>query len=135
MEWWPLRLIAPFYWTPMVGNDWWWMAALCITGVLGHFLLIKALELANAATTQPLAYFHLVFVSLIGLFVFNESMDSMMFAGVTIIMSPQVYLLFGVVTLNKCLSRLPRSQRGSRSISVGNIGEGRINVLNFIKYG
>jgi len=88
-----ISLIAPFYWTPMVGNDWWWMAALCITGVLGHFLLIKALELANAATTQPLAYFHLVFVSLIGLFIFNESMDSMMFVGVSIIVASG---LFGI---------------------------------------
>ena len=28
-----ISLIAPFYWTPMVGNDWWWMFTLCITGV------------------------------------------------------------------------------------------------------
>ena len=61
----------------MMGNDWWWMFTLCIIGVLGHILLIKALEVADAATTQPFAYFYLVFVALIGLFVFGESIDSM----------------------------------------------------------
>ena len=89
-----ISLIAPFYWTPMVGSDWWWMAALCITGVLGHFLLIKALEVADAATTQPFAYFHLLFVSLIGLLVFGESMDSMMFVGASIIVASGLFTIW-----------------------------------------
>lgn len=89
-----ISLIAPFYWTPMVGNDWWWMAALCVTGVLGHFLLIKALEVADAATTQPFAYFHLVFVALIGLFVFNESMDSMIVIGASIIIASGLFTIW-----------------------------------------
>lgn len=89
-----ISLVAPFYWTPMVGTDWWWMLALCITGVLGHFLLIKALEVAEASTTQPFAYFHLVFASLIGLFVFGEMLDPMIIAGASLIVASGLFTIW-----------------------------------------
>ena len=89
-----ISLIAPFYWTPMVGYDWWWMLALCITGVLGHFLLIKALEVADTSTTQPFAYFHLVFAALIGLFVFGESLDSMIVVGASLIVASGLFTIW-----------------------------------------
>jgi len=89
-----ISLVAPFYWTPMVGTDWWWMAALCITGVLGHFLLIKALEVADAGSTQPFAYFHLVFVSVIGLFIFGESLDLMIVVGASIIVASGLFTIW-----------------------------------------
>ena len=45
-----ITLVAPFFWTPISGwADWGWMAALCVHGrVLGHFLLIKAYDVAEA---------------------------------------------------------------------------------------
>lgn len=89
-----ISFIAPFYWTPMVGNDWWWMLALCFTGVLGHFLLIKALEVAEASTTQPFAYFHLVFASLIGFFVFGELLDPMIIAGASLIVASGLFTIW-----------------------------------------
>ena len=57
-------------WTWMTPADWAWMAALCAMGALGHFLLIKAYEVAEAGTIQPFAYFQLVFVTLIALVAF-----------------------------------------------------------------
>lgn len=89
-----ISLVAPFYWTPMEGQDWWWMLALCLTGVLGHFLLIKCLQVADAATTQPFAYFHLVFAAAIGLFVFGESLDPMIVIGASIIVSSGLFTLW-----------------------------------------
>ena len=89
-----ISFIAPFYWTPMVGGDWWWMLALCFTGVLGHFLLIKALEVAEASTTQPFAYFHLVFASLIGFFVFGELLDPMIITGASLIVASGLFTIW-----------------------------------------
>ena len=54
-------------WEAMSLPDWGWMAALCITGATGHFLLIKTYEVAEASAVQPFAYFQLVFASAIGL--------------------------------------------------------------------
>ncbi len=67
-----MTLIGIWFWQPMRGGDWIWMAVLSMTGVLGHFLLIKCLEVAEASAVQPFAYFQLVFVSFIGVLVFGE---------------------------------------------------------------
>ncbi|MBK5934560.1 EamA domain-containing membrane protein RarD [Rhodovulum imhoffii] len=62
------------FWQPMATPDWGWMAALCITGATGHFLLIKAYEVAEASAVQPFAYLQLVFASALGITVFGETL-------------------------------------------------------------
>jgi drug/metabolite transporter (DMT)-like permease len=62
-------------WETMTGPDWIWMSALCVTGALGHFLLIKCYEVAEASAVQPFAYLQLVFASTIGLMVFGEVLE------------------------------------------------------------
>jgi drug/metabolite transporter (DMT)-like permease len=62
-------------WEQMSGPDWIWMSALCVTGALGHFLLIKCYEVAEASAVQPFAYLQLVFASTIGLMVFGEVLE------------------------------------------------------------
>ncbi|MHC9235792.1 DMT family transporter [Pseudooceanicola sp. 502str34] len=61
-----------WYWTPMTGGDWVWMGLLCMSGALGHYLLIRVYELAEASAVQPFAYFQLGFASVIGMIVFGE---------------------------------------------------------------
>ena len=55
-----------WFWEPMVGADWAWMAVLCLSGASGHYCLIKCYEKSEASVVQPFAYFHLVFASVIG---------------------------------------------------------------------
>ena len=62
-------------------GDWFWMLALCAFGVLGHFLMIKAYEVAEAGTIQPFAYFQLVWVSIMGFALFGERPDAWTIAG------------------------------------------------------
>ena len=51
-----ITLVVPFFWTPMRGAaDWLWMGLLCGMAVLGHFLMIKAYEVAEAGVVQPFA--------------------------------------------------------------------------------
>ncbi|WP_111429241.1 DMT family transporter [Rhodobacteraceae bacterium DSL-40] len=87
-------LVGPFFWTPIQGlADWGWMGALCLTGVLGHFLLIKAYEVAEAGTIQPFAYFQLVFITILGTLIFNEHPDNWTLAGGAMILSAGIYTL------------------------------------------
>ena len=89
-----MTLTVPFFWTPMQGAaDWAWMAALCVMGALGHFLLIKAYEVAEAGTIQPFAYFQLVFVTLIALAFFDERPDAWTIAGGALILAAGLYTL------------------------------------------
>ena len=48
------------------------MGALCVTGALGHWLLIRAYEAAEASAVQPFAYLQLVWAAALGVALFGE---------------------------------------------------------------
>lgn len=79
------------YWEPMASPDWIWMGILCVTGALGHFLLIKTYEVAEASSVQPFAYFQLVFAAAIGLTVFSESIAPNVAIGATLIIAAGLF--------------------------------------------
>lgn len=89
-----ITLLGPFFWTPMVGWDWAWMALLALTGMTGHYLLISALEAAEASVVQPFTYLQLVFASLIGVGVFGEAMDAATVAGAAIIVAAGLFSIW-----------------------------------------
>jgi drug/metabolite transporter (DMT)-like permease len=68
-----MTAIGIWSWEPMTQTDSFWMFCLCLTGAMGHWLLIKCYEMAEASAVQPFAYFHLVFGALVGVSVFGES--------------------------------------------------------------
>ena len=81
-------------WEWMSNRDWLWMLALCITGVLGHWLLIRCYEVAEASILQPFAYFHLVFASLIGLMIFAETLKWNVAIGASVIVASGLFTLW-----------------------------------------
>ena len=86
-----ITMVGPFFWEPIHGNDWWIMGLLCLTGAGGHFLLIKAYEVAEASTVQPFAYFQLVFAATIGLTIFGETVDLWIVLGVGLIIGSGLF--------------------------------------------
>ena len=82
-----MSAIGIWMWEPMSGRDWLWMALLCVTGALGHGLLIKCYEVAEASAVQPFAYLQLVFVSVIGVAFFNEVIALNVAIGAGIVLS------------------------------------------------
>jgi drug/metabolite transporter (DMT)-like permease len=88
-----MLFIGPFFWLPPVGSDWGWMGLLCLTGTGGHYLLIKAFDATKASTIQPFAYLQLVFSSSIGILVFADTLDPMLFIGGSIIVSSGLFAL------------------------------------------
>lgn len=80
-------------WSPMDAADWRWMAALCATGALGHWLLIRAYEAAEASAVQPFAYLQLVFASAIGVTLFGEVVEPPVAAGAAIVVAAGVFTL------------------------------------------
>lgn len=83
-----------WFWEPMSGPDYGWMLALCLTGVGGHWLLIKCYEVAEASAVQPFAYFQLVFASLVGLVVFDEVLRTNVILGAMLIVGAGVFTLW-----------------------------------------
>ena len=89
-----MTLVGPFFWTPMEGWDWAVMAALCVTGASGHFLLIKALEQAEASAVQPFTYLQLVFASAIGVAVFGERLETALMVGAALVVGAGLFTIW-----------------------------------------
>lgn len=90
-------VLTPFglaAWQPMTGPDWGWMGVLCCTGVLGHWLLIRAYEVAEASAVQPFAYLQLVFISILGLFLFHEVLRPNVAIGAGIVVAAGLFTLW-----------------------------------------
>ena len=81
-------------WTWMTPADWGWMAVLCCTAVLGHWLLIKAFAVAEASAIQPFAYLQLVWASSIGLVLFGETLRLNVAIGAGIVVAAGVFTLW-----------------------------------------
>ncbi|MDW3117887.1 MAG: DMT family transporter [Roseovarius pacificus] len=89
-----MTLVGVWYWQPMSGGDWGWMAVLCVTGALGHYTLIKCYEVAEASSVQPFAYLQLVFASALGLTVFGETIRPNVAVGVVLIVAAGLFTLW-----------------------------------------
>ena len=83
-----------WYWEPMTGPDWIWMGVLCVSGALGHWLLIKSYEVAEASVLQPFAYLQLVFVAFIGLTVFGEELKLNVALGTMVVIAAGLFTLW-----------------------------------------
>lgn len=67
--------MTPFglmHWQAMAPADLGWLAILCLISSVAHFLMIWALEMAEASALQPFTYLQLVFISALGVIFFGE---------------------------------------------------------------
>ena len=80
-------------WEPMTAPDALWMAALCGTGALAHWLLIAAYDAAEASAVQPFAYLQLVWASLLGVTLFGERVAPAVALGAAIVVGAGVFAL------------------------------------------
>lgn len=89
-----MTFIGIWFWEPMDPADWGWMGALCVSGVAGHWLLMKCYEVAEAGAVQPFAYFHLVWTAILGLTLFNETLALNVTIGAGIIVAAGLFTLW-----------------------------------------
>ena len=83
-----------WYWEPMTAADWSLMAMLCVTGVAGHWTLIRCYDVAEASAVQPFAYLHFVFASAVGVFVFSEDLKVNVMIGAGLIVAAGLFTLW-----------------------------------------
>jgi len=84
--------IAFWQWQPVGGADGLLLAALCTTSVVGHVLLIKALQLTEAVVLQPFHYLLLPWTMLIGFFVYGETLGAATLLGAAIVVGSGAYV-------------------------------------------
>ncbi|MBB93287.1 MAG: EamA family transporter [Rhodobacteraceae bacterium] len=89
-----LTIVGITQWEVMTPTDYIWMACLCVTGVLGHWLLIKCYEVAEASAVQPFAYFHFVWASILGITIFSEVIRPNVAMGAALIVAAGLFTLW-----------------------------------------
>lgn len=89
-----MTIVGMWYWQAMSGPDWGWMALLCVSGALGHFLLIKCYEVAEASSVQPFAYLQLVFAAILGISLFAETIRWNVALGAVIVVFAGLFTLW-----------------------------------------
>lgn len=89
-----ITAVGIWYWEPMSASDWVWMAALCVTGALGHFTLIKCYEVAEASSVQPFAYLQLVFAAVIGITLLGETLETNVAIGAVVVVLSGLFTLW-----------------------------------------
>lgn len=87
--------VVPFVWTtPASWGEWALLIATGAFGGVGHWLVILAHRLAPAMVLAPFTYSQIIWMLLLGWFVFGQLPDIWTFAGGAIVISSGLYLLY-----------------------------------------
>lgn len=81
------------YLQPMVPQDMGFLAAYCGLSILSHWLLLKCYEQVEASRVQPFSYLQLVFVTGIGMVVYDEVLELPVAIGSLIVVGAGLYAL------------------------------------------
>ena len=82
-----------FAWTSIPLADWLGIAALCLTGVLGHMLVIRSLHFAPASVLQPFNYLQLIWSTIMGYLAFGAIPDGWTVVGGAVVALSGLYAL------------------------------------------
>lgn len=80
-----LSAIAPWFWIWPRPRDWALMILIGLLAASGHFLIVKAFELAPASRIAPFGYVEIVAATTLGYVVFDDFPDAWAFVGMGII--------------------------------------------------
>ena len=86
-----LTVVGPFFYTPVDSFHWILILIVCCLGAGGHYLMINAFKYSEASLLQPFTYLHLVFVSIIGVMIFDETLESEVILGSVIVISAGLF--------------------------------------------
>ena len=89
----PATLIAAsFDWTWPTLEQYGWLVAIGLTGALGHVLMAEALKRGDTHVVTPFDFFRLIWATLIGILLFGESVDNLVWIGGTIVIASVSYI-------------------------------------------
>lgn len=86
-----MTAILPFVWVTPTWEQTLWMLAMGPIAALGHFMLIKGFDYAEAAVLAPCTYFEIVMMTAVGYVVFGDFPDSWTWVGIAVIVGSGLY--------------------------------------------
>lgn len=89
-----MTAIGLFFLEPIGNADLGWLLLLCLMAILGHWLLIKTYEIAEASAVQPFAYLQMPFAVMVGMLVFGEVLRTNVAIGAAIIVCAGIFVFW-----------------------------------------
>jgi drug/metabolite transporter (DMT)-like permease len=86
-----LTSIVPLYWIAPSWSQIAFGVAIGVSSTVGHWIVVLAFRYADASVLAPFSYVQLVWVTLLGFFVFGEVPNSWTFGGAAIIICSGLY--------------------------------------------
>ncbi|MCF8510114.1 MAG: DMT family transporter [Rhodobacteraceae bacterium] len=80
-----MAVVGVVKWQPVAAGDWPFMLGYAAVAVVSNWLLLRTYEIAEAGSVQPFAYMQFVFIALIGILVFGESLSIAVAIGVALV--------------------------------------------------
>jgi drug/metabolite transporter (DMT)-like permease len=103
-----ISLVGPFFWTNLAPGDWGWMLLLCMTGISGHYMLIRAYDMLDAVAVQPITYLQLVLACIMGVLLFAETLTLNMIAGSIVVVAAGIFTVWRENVVARRQARLAR---------------------------
>ncbi|MBL42116.1 MAG: EamA family transporter [Rhodospirillaceae bacterium] len=98
----PLSLIASLFKINMILlEDIPWVLLIGLCGILSHYSLTKAMQLAEASLVNPVDFLRLPLISILGFYIYQESIDIFVIIGALIIFLGNYYAIWNESKRNK----------------------------------
>lgn len=88
-----ITLVGLPQWQPLPRAEWGWMVLLCLLGAIAHGLMIRAYAMAEASALQPFTYTQLLWVVLIGMLVFGETVAPAVWIGGSVVVGAGLFTI------------------------------------------
>lgn len=85
---------ALFEWTWPTAEQYVWLIAVGLTGALGHVLMAEALKRAATHVVTPFDFFRLIWATLVGILLFDESADVSVWVGGALVIASVSYIVW-----------------------------------------
>ena len=86
-----MSFVGPWYWQWPDAWAWFLLLVTALLGAIAHYMLIRALDYAEASAVQPYSYTLLVWVTVLGAIVFGDFPDGWTIAGAAVIVASSLY--------------------------------------------
>lgn len=85
---------ALFEWTWPTVEQYVWLIAVGLTGALGHVLMAEALKRAATHVVTPFDFFRLIWATLVGILLFDESAEATVWLGGALVIASVTYIVW-----------------------------------------
>ena len=89
-----MTVIGLPHWEAVSGRDWVFLVIYGLLSVLSNYLLQRTYETVEANVVQPFAYLQIVFVTMIGLTFFDETLQTHVVLGVVVVVLAGIFALW-----------------------------------------